>query len=450
MQAPPDVHLSHDYASELRRCEVDGMLPPDCTTSFLVSHEHLPAPSYAWHWRNHTSTQLAQAEFDDWLCGLKTAAPIGGLTHQTLGKIYSDRIRLLHLASLVRLRHVVKARAQLGAWRPKVGSCSQQWADADVCDAMTRQRGAVVPSFDARARFGMGVLTAEGSWRRRASGRTASAMWWAGQLARHSLRALGQCGRTFWPNGRPPLPVRVVAARAKDSQEPSTLSIAVYVRRGDACMRYATRLPSYPKNEADPAARRSCFALHLYMQAAYAMRARYNATRLFLGTDSPSVVEEVLERYSRDFEVRYVVFDRLGVGGPENATLGKRNKEASHLFIEHRAGVDRALAFSSFHADLALLSSADMFVGTSASMTSRLALLAIIGRSGVLPPFVLLDRPFGQVFPQSTVGWGADDLVARTPRGGWLRLNAKRAELAGEIFDARAPEALKAEMSAVK
>ena len=48
--------------------------------------------------------------------------------------------------------------------------------------------------------------------------------------------------------------------------------------------------------------------------------------------------------------------------------------------------------------DLRLLSASHGFVGTAASWTSRLALLAITGERGALPPFVMLDRPLGQLW----------------------------------------------------
>jgi hypothetical protein len=37
-------------------------------------------------------------------------------------------------------------------------------------------------------------------------------------------------------------------------------------------------------------------------------------------------------------------------------------------------------------------------IGTAASWTSRLALLAISGEAGGLPPFELLDKPLGQLW----------------------------------------------------
>ena len=56
-------------------------------------------------------------------------------------------------------------------------------------------------------------------------------------------------------------------------------------------------------------------------------------------------------------------------------------------------GRGRDVALGSLLADLELLSRAEIFVGTSASWTSRLALLAIIGEQGAIPPFALLDAP---------------------------------------------------------
>ena len=45
-----------------------------------------------------------------------------------------------------------------------------------------------------------------------------------------------------------------------------------------------------------------------------------------------------------------------------------------------------------------LIQHADAFVGTAASWTSRVALLAIVGESGALPPFVTVDRPLKQLW----------------------------------------------------
>ena len=66
------------------------------------------------------------------------------------------------------------------------------------------------------------------------------------------------------------------------------------------------------------------------------------------------------------------------------AALGLKREAALEHFIERRNGrglVDRRAVFASLFADLHLLRAADAFVGTAASWTSRLALLAISGEA---------------------------------------------------------------------
>ena len=58
----------------------------------------------------------------------------------------------------------------------------------------------------------------------------------------------------------------------------------------------------------------------------------------------------------------------------------------------------RAPLVASLYADLELLARADAFVGTAASWTSRVALLAMLGERGALPPFVMVDRPLRQLW----------------------------------------------------
>ena len=103
-------------------------------------------------------------------------------------------------------------------------------------------------------------------------------------------------------------------------------------------------------------------------------------------------------------------FELLHADGPRGAAWGGAAEgineglgfhKASREFIEarnERGLVDRASVVSSFFADVELLSRADAFVGTAASWTSRIALLAIIGEMGSVPPFAMVDRPLGQLW----------------------------------------------------
>ena len=60
--------------------------------------------------------------------------------------------------------------------------------------------------------------------------------------------------------------------------------------------------------------------------------------------------------------------------------------------------VNRTAVLASLLGDLRLLAKATAFVGTASSWVSRLALLAIIGESAVIPRGVLLDRPLRELW----------------------------------------------------
>jgi len=55
--------------------------------------------------------------------------------------------------------------------------------------------------------------------------------------------------------------------------------------------------------------------------------------------------------------------------------------------------LDAELALVSFHADVSILAECDAFVGTGKASVGKVALLSMIARLGVVPPFVLLDGP---------------------------------------------------------
>ena len=94
---------------------------------------------------------------------------------------------------------------------------------------------------------------------------------------------------------------------------------------------------------------------------------------------------------------------------------------------------------------MALLGSADMLIGTSASTTARLALLAMVGRGGVLPPFAMVDRALGPVF---TTVQGKQELVVPAPSSGWqLRLTERRAVVEADLFDPAAGQKLRDELA---
>ena len=90
-------------------------------------------------------------------------------------------------------------------------------------------------------------------------GVTAAGLWWAAQHVRLTLSALGPCGREA-VEARPSVVVRpsrpvggganhgggaaaAAAAAAATGDGGASWSIAVHIRRGDACERWATHRP---------------------------------------------------------------------------------------------------------------------------------------------------------------------------------------------------------------
>ena len=364
-----------------------------------MSRAYLPPPAFL---KRRRGWSALRDRFDAWLCGLPIDAARGALWEnvvtQTLGKATLARVRGLHLSSTVQIRHILAARGNrsarlaLGRWAPGPGCASS--VDADVCDSSPKQQHQ-----DGLRSFvdllGMhGELPAQGA--------TAASLWWAGQLARLALRSIGACGA--------PLPIRTMRAISSTEPRQGSGTIGMHVRRGDACNRFARdgeawRAGAAARSKAQAvtgpmvSGLRPCFSVRSYMRAAEALRERYGARRIVLATDSNAVVTEMGRQSSRaGFDLDFVIYDRQGVGGAENATVGLRPKQAEALFIEKRSGVDVKLTYESFRAELALLAEADSFVGTAVSIISVLALLCIIGSTGQLRPYILLDQPLGAVF----------------------------------------------------
>ena len=132
--------------------------------------------------------------------------------------------------------------------------------------------------------------------------------------------------------------------------------------------------------------------------------ARRGTARLLVASDSGAAVAELAQLAAAEGLRVVAVQSARGEawgGAAEGAALGLKREAALEHFIERRNGrglVDRRAVFASLFADLHLLRAADAFVGTAASWTSRLALLAISGEAGGLPPFEMLDKPLGKLW----------------------------------------------------
>lgn len=213
-----------------------------------------------------------------------------------------------------------------------------------------------------------------------------TAVWWAGQLAVQSLSSFGRCSvlkATSLYGG----PVH----RVKGGQ----MAVAIHIRRGDSCMRWAGK-----PGDASLSHGRPCFSTRMYVDAARAMKRRYGMTTAYLATDSELAAAEATAMLEEDgFQVLTLKFDRGRVGGTDFVNRGKMVDRGT-VYIEDRLkardkDLDVELAVGSIAAELELLGSAHAFIGTSSSWVSRLAFLSMVGRRGIVPPFVFLDSPFG-------------------------------------------------------
>ena len=231
----------------------------------------------------------------------------------------------------------------------------------------------------------------------------------AGVLVRMVLHALGPCTREIVlklleSTGSKSSSISIKrSSDAGSSRTPTRSSgvgprIGMQIRRGDSCERWAKA------GDGEARRQRPCFRASSYLEAARRLRGRWRRgagkPMLLVATDSADVLYELRANFTTADE-----FEMIAVGGArgdgwggvrEGGVLGTARQHATHQFIENRNGrglVDRAAVLSTFFADLLLLSTADMLVGTAASWTSRLALYAIVGESGALPPFEMIDRP---------------------------------------------------------
>ena len=126
-----------------------------------------------------------------------------------------------------------------------------------------------------------------------------------GSLVRLILDSPGACGRA----GTERLLGRVRSVGPKRSGP----VIAMHVRRGDACMRWAQEGDGSLPNG------RPCYKMTVMMDAARRLRRQYGADRIFIATDSECVIRHELPKYSDEFQFSYLDFNRTTAAGSMNA-----------------------------------------------------------------------------------------------------------------------------------
>jgi hypothetical protein len=310
----------------------------------------------------------------------------------------------------------------------------EAWVLADMCSVPAGKRmnvrETVAPAL-ASVRAGqrlLGLVRGNSSGARSAranpwwvatatGGVTSAGLWLASEAVLHARNAIGNCtarlvGKALKDASRG----NRWAPASTESTESGRYDIGVQIRRGDACERWA-------RHVGDGAAkvRRPCFEAGMYLnEARHLVRVldiqrwgesgspstrRAVVHRLLVATDSPTAAAELLRLVPKgEFEVVQASSPRGAEwGGVHEATGGGHGARSTHEvnFIEARNDrhlVKRETVIGSLHADLELLSLSDAFVGTAASWTSRLALLAIVAEQGKVPPFALLDQPLRQIW----------------------------------------------------
>lgn len=300
----------------------------------------------------------------------------------TIGKGLYMWARDMHQKSQVNFRRPFNSNdigpgKALGLWRwlpeDRPAGCDElsDWIAVDACSALPK------PSYELRYQMQMSNWLGENEIL--ADG--CPNLEWAGRMTSLAIGSVGPCARAY------PKPPVKTAGRAS----PSGLTIAMQVRRGDSCARFGT-----PGDDPKHEKQRACYQLAHYMGAARQFRRRYNATTIALATDSHAVIEDAVRDYGHEFSFRFVDYNRSRNEGARS-TLAEQS--ANENFIEirdklHPGTVDHGLAYRSFMADMNLLRGADMVVGTSGSVISRLFMLLVTGDRGRVPPYVMLDQPF--------------------------------------------------------
>ena len=300
-----------------------------------------------------------------------------------------------------------------GGCKAAAASAAERWIQVDACPSdpttlLSTLGNDSTALLDAGADVIRGSVMASGFGSLfNSSEPSFGAVWWAGQLAVHSLAASGPCTQAAAEHIRR----RSGAHHGRDSAALGTnaghrhlpvgnddeLVLAMHIRRGDACMRWtSTRGDWRTKPHGRP-----CWTTEAYVAAAEDMRDRYGVRVLRLATDSAVAMREVEEVLGgRGWEVHALRYDRVAVGGQEGVNEGSTVSDERHVFIEKRMregdpSLDRSLVIGSLAAELELLSGADMMIGTARSQVTRLAFLAMVGRLGRTPPFIFLDSGLG-------------------------------------------------------
>jgi len=163
------------------------------------------------------------------------------------------------------------------------------------------------------------------------------------------------------------------------------VSVSMHVRQGDSCDvtfdspidHMETYLQGAPELE-NRLKKRPCFSIDVYMGKLELLRQRYRVNKVFLATDS----EDMIARAHQHPEYHWVYINM------SRAIFSKENG-----WIDFRKEPDRKNILFSAIADLLLMRSGDIFLGSFAGHFSKIAYYIMSGAQMRLPPFISLDYP---------------------------------------------------------
>ena len=154
-------------------------------------------------------------------------------------------------------------------------------------------------------------------------------------------------------------------------------SVSMHVRGGDACdvmiSNDDTVITEYIINEKRP-----CFTPAVYLRKLAEMKKLYDVSVVFLATDSL----EMVEMTKLDSSFTWVFLD-----------IERSHFQKSKGFIECREPIDDRLTFFSAAADIYLMQFGSFFIGSFASIFSKLIYYRMIGHKMRLLPFISVDYP---------------------------------------------------------
>jgi hypothetical protein len=456
-------------ASERRPCTVAeakaGLHALTVLDGEWTSLANFPGESYA----NATALRLrrcARRAFRSYLCSLPTSseAVTGGVDGEfgasppTFAK-YLSRWALMLYVSTSHPHHPtrhVPPDLQHWAWRP--GGCAgESGLQADVCSGRKGGQKGRLAALISRSSEGHALLgrvrghvgladASDAATALRRGGRSLAGLWWASVLVGWMTASLGPCGRSIRDSALSTAGVEAGREAAGCSRE-----VAVHMRRGDACERWATlgdgRLD--PEGDCGGAVGRPCFGAAVYLQGIRWVLRHVRGkggkgdgkgdgrgdgrcgVALRLASDSASAVAELRGGLGGGLGGGRLGAARLihleassrgtGWGGVAELRPGATRRHAPADFIESRAArglVNRSAAAATGLQDLSLLREAASshggagFVGSAASWFSRLAYLVVAGRAPLLPPFAMVDGPWQELWWSRRAG----ELCAQKPQ----------------------------------